>query len=52
MTQKALRTAKRIKREEEAEKAQIRLELHKKNKSKIKTKIIRVDERTWKEVKV
>lgn len=52
MTQKAQRTAKRIKREEEAEKAQIRLELYKKNMSKIKTKIVRVDERTWKEVLV
>lgn len=52
MTQKAQRTVKRIKREAEAEEAQKRLELHKKNTCNIKNKIVRVDKRTWKEVRV
>lgn len=52
MTQKEQRTLKRLKRNSEADDAQKRLDEYLKRTANIKTKFVKVDDKTWKEVRI
>ena len=52
MTQKEQRTLKRMKRNSEADDAQKRLDEYLKRTANIKTKFVKVDDKTWKEVRI
>lgn len=52
MTQKEQRTLKRLKRNSEADDAQKRIDEYLKRTANIKTKFVKVDDKTWKEVRI